>query len=51
MLSFPHLEKSYESYSVWGARPFQALWHYAEELFSFINYFSAKKGFFKLLIV
>ena len=28
-----------------GARQFPALWHLAEGLFVFINYFSEKEGF------
>jgi len=38
------MQKVRKSFS-WGSLTFSALWHFAEGLFFFINYFSEKEGF------
>ena len=41
--------KSCETRPVWGARQFPALWHFCWRAFIFLNYFSKKEGFLKVM--
>jgi hypothetical protein len=49
LFQFRYSYKKFENRSVGGARQFPALWHFAEGLLFFLNYFYKKEGFLKVM--